>query len=250
MNQTLNGKVAIITGGAGGIGKAVSARLARAGASVVVADIMAEAAESVAAELRAAGLSAIGTGGDIGVEDDVRALVDFTIKEFGRIDIIDNNAARNDEVWSRDRTLVEMEADDWDAMFATNVRGPMLLCKHAIPHMIGQGEGGAILNTSSLASTMPQADSLTAYGSSKGALNSLTLYIAEQYGKDKIRCNAILCGVVLTDSLKRLLGDETVAYFAAQHKLGKPSVPEDIAEMVHFLVSDSTDTITGQIFRL
>ena len=249
-NANLEGKVAIVTGGAGGIGAAVSAELARCGASVVVADIVADAAEAVAINLRADGRSAIGIATDISQEDAVRALVDETIREFGRIDIIDNNAVDSDEVWSRDRTVTDMDIDVWDAVFATNVRGPMLLCKHAIPHMIEHDQGGVILNTSSGASEFGQKDSLTAYASSKGALNSLTYYVAAQYGKHRIRCNAILCGVVLTDSLRRLMGVDAVEQLARVHRLGKPSTPEDIAEIVRFLVSDASDTVTGQLFRL
>lgn len=249
-DQRLDGKVAIVTGGAGGIGAAVCAELARAGAAVVVADVVGDAAEAVAAGLRDEGLAALGLGTDVSDEGAVRALVADTVREFGRIDIVDNNAARSDEVWSRDTDVLTMDADDWDLIFAANVRGPMLLCKHAMPHMIEQGDGGVIVNTSSGAFEYGQKDALTAYAASKGALNSLTYYVAAQGGPHRIRCNAIVLGMVITDSLRRLMGDEAIARMTAMHRLGKPNTPADVAEMVHFLVSDASDTVTGQLFRL
>ena len=250
-NGSLQGRVAIVTGGAGGIGSAVCAKLAHCGAHVVVADIVGDAAETVAGALRDDGLSARGCATDVSQEESVRALVSETIREFGRIDIVDNNAVESStEVWGRDKITTDMDVQVWDAVFATNIRGPMLLCKHAIPHMIEQGEGGVILNTSSGASEVGQKDMLTAYAASKGALNSFTYYVAAQYGKYQVRCNAILLGVVLTDSLRRLMGEDAVAHLAAMSRLGKPSTPADVAEMVQFLVSDSSDTVTGQLFRL
>jgi NAD(P)-dependent dehydrogenase (short-subunit alcohol dehydrogenase family) len=248
--RDLEGKVAIVTGGAGGIGSAIARRLAQAGAVVAVVDVAEAAAAALAAELEGKGLLARSFVTDVAQEDQVTALVAGVVSAYGRLDILVNNAVNNaPQVFGCDRGLLEMSADIWDATFAVNLRGPMLLAKHAIPRMTAQGRGGAIVNMSSLASEHP-GQALTAYGASKGALNTLTAYIATQHGHQNVRCNALVCGVVVTQGLRNFFSTEQIEAMAANTVLRRASAPEDIAEMTHFLVSERSRQLTGQLIRV
>jgi NAD(P)-dependent dehydrogenase (short-subunit alcohol dehydrogenase family) len=246
----LQGKVAIITGGGGAIGSATAERLARAGAAVAIADIREKAAAKVADRLTAEGLAVRAFAVDLSSEAEIRALVDGAVQAFGRIDILHNNAVALLATFEADGMLVDLTAEVWDGAFAVNVRAPMLLAKYVIPHMLRQGDGGVIINTSSGASEAPSADSRAAYGSSKAALNTLTRYIAAQYGAQNIRCNAILPGAVLTRGMEKIFGAEQLDAMAGRTMLRRVSLPEDIAALVHFLVSDAARQITGELVRI
>ena len=199
---SLAGKVALITGGGGGIGSATALRLARAGAAIAVTDLFVEKAEMTADAIRKEGGRASAFAVDLGVVSQVQRLMEEVFVSFGRIDILHNNAVLTDPaIYQKDLKLADMSVSNWDKIFAVNVRAPMLLSKLAIPHMIAQG-GGVIINMSSGASTKGLPDMLTAYGTSKAAINTLTLYTAAQYGANKIRCNALVCDAVLTPSLQ------------------------------------------------
>ncbi|HKQ83347.1 MAG TPA: SDR family oxidoreductase [Steroidobacteraceae bacterium] len=249
-NTGLAGKVAVITGGGGGIGSATALRLARAGASVAVVDLLREAAQATVDAIRKEGGTASAFNVDLEQIGQIYKLVEDVVTTFGRIDILHNNAVLNDPViYPQDRKLADIKVEHWDKIFAVNVRAPMLLSKLAIPHMIAQG-GGVIINMSSGASTKGLPDMLTAYGSSKGALNTLTLYTAAQYGNQKIRCNALVCGAVLTPSLRKLFTKEQVEQMARASLTGRPNVAEDIAKFIHFLVSDDAEQITGQLYPI
>jgi NAD(P)-dependent dehydrogenase (short-subunit alcohol dehydrogenase family) len=247
--RNLEGRVAIITGGAGAIGRATSARLARAGAKVAVADIRGEVAAHAAEKLTAEGLTAKAFAVDLAEESQVVRLARDVATAFGRIDILHNNAAAGGGVLDADKTLLELTAETWDKAFAVNVRAPMLLAKAVVPHMLAQG-GGVIINTSTGASEMPAEDARIAYGSSKAALNTLTRYIAAQYGPKNIRCNAVLPGVVMTKGMEKLFGQAALDVMNARSMLRRGCTPDDIAAMVHFLVSDDAQQITGELFRV
>ncbi|HJT39611.1 MAG TPA: SDR family oxidoreductase [Sphingobium sp.] len=250
MSGNLAGKVAIITGGGGGIGSATAERLARAGAAVAVADLFLDAAEAAAEKLRAEGLQAKAFKTDMASEEEINALVAGTVEAFGRVDILHNNAVLNDPViYPQDTTLADMNVEHWDKIFAVNIRGPMLLSKAVIPHMIAAG-GGAIVNMSSGASTKGLPDMLTAYGASKGALNTLTLYSAVQLGKHNIRVNALVCGAILTPSLQKLFTKEQVEAMEKVNLLGRSTFATDVAALVHFLVSEDARQITGQLYPI
>ena len=149
---TLTDRVAVITGGANGIGAATCRRMAALGARVVVADLDGEGAAAVAADLSAAGADAIGVRADVTVEDEVAAMIAAAVDAWGRIDILHNNAGTTAvEIVSRDAALHEMQTDLWDLMMAVNLRGPMFGIKHALPVFLAQGRG-VIVNTSSAAS--------------------------------------------------------------------------------------------------
>ena len=173
-----------------------------------------------------------------------------TMAAFGRIDILHNNAVLNDPViYPQDTTLADMNVEHWDKIFAVNTRGPMLMSQAVIPHMIAQG-GGVIINMSSGASTKGLPDMLTAYGASKGALNTLTLYSAAQLGKHNIRVNALVCGAILTPSLQKLFTKEQVTAMEASNLLGRSTMAEDVANLVCFLASDEARQITGQLYPI
>ncbi len=247
--SSLNGKVALVTGGAGAIGTATCKRLARAGAQVAIADLRGDAAERRAATIREEGGQAAAFAVDLSSEQEIITLAYAVLARFGRIDILHNNAAAAGEVIEKDGTLLDQTAQLWDATFAVNVRAPMLLCRQVVPHMIAAG-GGVIINTSSGASELPSSDARTAYGPSKAALETLTRYIAMQYGAQGIRCNAVLPGVVMTPGMLNMFTSEQLDTMINRTMLRKFNYPEDIAAMVHFLASDDARQVTGQLIRV
>src|SRR3954452_12822491 len=198
-SERLAGRSAIVTGAAGGIGRATALCLASHGASVVVADLNADGAATTVSTIQERGGRAIAIVTDVGVESSIRSMIEQSVAEFGRLDVLHNNAAAlGADLLRRDLGVDAMDLDVWNQTMKVNLAGPMLASKYAIPHMISGG-GGSIINTSSGASLAGDTR-LTAYGVSKGGLNTLTAYIATQYGKQGIRCNAIAPGLILTEA--------------------------------------------------
>ena len=241
----LAGRVAVVTGAASGIGRATALRLAQEGAAVVVADLSGAGAAQVAKEIAAAGGRAVGHAADVADEPSVVAMIERAVVEFGGLDILHNNAAASDPaLMSRDGDVAALEVEVLDRTLAVNLRGPMLGCKHAIPRMLERGRG-AIVNTSS-ASGLVGDPVRTAYGASKAGLDSLTRYVATQYGKRGIRCNSIAPGVIATPALAANVPPEMIAIYERSHLTPRLGRPEDIAAAVAFLVSDDAAFITGQ----
>jgi NAD(P)-dependent dehydrogenase (short-subunit alcohol dehydrogenase family) len=241
----LAGKVAIVTGAASGIGRATALLMAREGASVVVADLNGAGANAVAQEIEAAGGRAVGQAADVAEEASVVAMIEAAAKHFGGLDVLHNNAAASDPaLMSRDGDVADMDIAVFDRTLAVNLRGPMLGCKHAIPRMLARG-GGAIVNTSSAAALVGDPVR-TAYGASKAGLDSLTRYVATQYGKRGIRCNSIAPGVIATPALAANVPTEMIAIYERSHLTPRLGKPEDIAAAVVFLASDDAAFITGQ----
>lgn len=240
MPPRLQDRVAIVTGGGGGIGAAVARRLVGEGARVAVADLFEESARRAAEPL---GNAAIAVQFDAADPASVGAMVERTVMHFGRLDILHNNAALTDARQGQDTTAIDIPYEIWNATMSVNVGGYLLGCKYALPHMIGGG-GGAIVNTAS-GSGIAGDLARIAYGSSKAAIIALTKYVATQHGRQNIRCNAIAPGVVLTEALAKTAPGlkEIIARHVLTPRFG---TPEDIAALVAFLVSDEAGYITGE----
>lgn len=237
----MDAKVAVITGGAGGIGFATAQLMAARGAHVVLADIAVERAKELAAELP----DAIGVLLDLGNEASIEAMIEQTLAHFGRLDVLHNNAALlGPEIAQSDADIETMNTDLWDRTYRVNVRGTMIACRAALPHL--KASRGCIVNTVSnlaLQGHLIQA----AYASSKAAIIQMTRSIAASHGIHGVRCNAVAPGMTMTPALReafpaalrKAVADETL-----RDQLGDP---EDIAEAVAFLASDAARNITGQV---
>ena len=242
--------VAIVTGatwvdpGGLNIGGAIATELVRRGLRVVVADVDAVGAraleERINTEAGETVVRAVET--DIRSEEQVQRLVAETVGTFGRLDAVANNAGIFP---GGDGPVGELAIDVWDDVMAVNVRGAMLLTKHALPHLLVAG--GAIVNTSSTHSFAGDLR-LTGYGAAKSALNALTMYTATQYARSGVRCNAVCPGSTMSPPAQRL--PEPVRAVYERHTLN-PSLaaPADIANVVAFLLSDEARSVNGMIIR-
>jgi NAD(P)-dependent dehydrogenase (short-subunit alcohol dehydrogenase family) len=201
--------------------------------------------------IESAGGTGLAVPTDIGEPDQILAMIERTVERFGTIDILHNNAAdTSSQGVGRDKDLLTITSDLWDRTLAVNLRGPMLVCRAAIPVM-RRGGGGSIINTTSV-SGMTGDLIYTAYGVSKAGLIVLTKYIATQYGKDGIRCNAISPGIIITsDSPDRATRDaDNLAKYTANVLVSDLGVPDDIAGVVAFLASPDARFITGENIRV
>ncbi len=240
----LKGKVAFITGAAGGIGRAICARYIEEGASVAAVDILADGVqESLAAA--AAGERGLALACDITDADSVRAAVAKTVARFGRLNVLCNLAGGSS---AADARVTDAPDEEFWRVIKLDLYGTFLCCKHAIPEMIKAG-GGSVINTSSMVALMalPGRDCYTA---AKGGVASLTRSMAAEYAADKVRVNAIAPGLVLTPRIARLLNDRPeLRGLADTHLLG-PCQPLDIAEMAVYLGSDEARVTTGQVLSV
>lgn len=237
----MDGRVVIITGGAGGIGSATARLLSARGAKLVIADIFDDGATVLAATLS----DAIAVKLDLADEASIKAMIATTVEHFGHLDVLHNNAALLDPALApRDGDIETMETEIWDRTFAVNLRGTMIACREALPHL--RATRGCIVNTVSnlaLQGHMIQA----AYSASKAGLIQMTRSIAASHGRHGVRCNAVAPGMTMTPALmaafppplRQVVEDETL-----RDQLGEP---EDIAEAVAFLASPAARNITGQV---
>ena len=237
------GKVAVITGGASGIGLATARLLANEGASVMIGDINAEGAERAAAGIVAGGAQASSCWVDVQESAAVLQLVERACERFGGVDILHNNAAALQLV-TVDFDVVSIAVETWDQTLAVNLKGVMLGCKHAVPVMRRRG-GGVIINT---ASTAGLAGNLAAhaYGTSKSAVMALTRHIATAYGREGIRCNAVAPGFVDTAGARGATPARNREIIRRNTPWPRLGTADDIARAVAFLASDDAEYINGQ----
>ncbi|WP_010283664.1 SDR family NAD(P)-dependent oxidoreductase [Bacillus timonensis] len=239
-------KVALVTGGASGIGLSSALLLAKEGAKVVIADFNVDGAKAAAQDIKSRGGEAVGIFLDAGDENSIKEAIKFTVKQFGTINVLYNNVGSTN--LKKDLDVVNMDLDEWDRLMNLNLKSVLLGTRFAIPHMIKAG-GGSIINTASMAGFF--SDSIrSAYGASKAGVVILTKYIATQYGKNKIRCNAVAPGLILTPAAKNNMTPEVLDIFAKFNALPYHGEPEDIGNTVVFLASDESKFITGQTIQV
>jgi len=238
----LEGKVAIVTGGARGIGLAIATLLADRGASVVVSDLNREMAEQEAQKLVSNGRQAIAVVANVASAEDVKGLVATTLSHWGRIDILVNNAGI-----TRDGLLMRMKEDDWDAVISVNLKGVFHCIKAVIPSMAKQ-RSGKIVSISSIAGVAGNAGQAN-YSASKAAVIGLTKTVAREYASRGITANAVAPGFIDTAMTAPLSSGvrEALLKEIPQSRLG---TPEDIAYAVAFLASDQANYITGQVLHV
>jgi dehydrogenase/reductase SDR family member 4 len=239
----LDHKVAIITGASKGIGKAIARALGQQGAKIIIASRKQEAVDETAKEFLAEGIDAIGIAAHMGDMLQIKNLVEQTVKHFGGIDIIVNNAATNPSFGP----IAETGNTVFDKIMEVNVKGPLELCKLVYPIMKQRG-GGSIINISSIEGITPGAG-LGLYSVSKAALIALTKVLAKEWGTGKIRANVICPGLVRTKFSEALTANEKILQqVLAKQALPQLAEPEDIAGLALFLASDAASFCTGAVY--
>ena len=241
MPGLVQGKIALVTGGGSGIGRATALKLAKEGAKVMIADYMPEGGERTVRMIEEAGGEAGFVAADVSVTKQVEAMVAKTVKTYGRIDCAFNNAG----IEGRMANTVECTEETWDRTIAINLKGVWLCMKYEIPQMLKQG-GGTIVNTASIAGLVG-FEGLSAYNASKGGVVQLTRTAALEFATKNIRVNCVCPGVIRTPMVERLLDNRsfTEDQLNAGEPVGRMGKPEEIAEGVLWLLSDASSFVTG-----
>jgi 2-dehydro-3-deoxy-L-rhamnonate dehydrogenase (NAD+) len=234
----LSDRVAVVTGGASGIGYAISDRLSRAGARVVIADREEENAVAAAEHL---GGEAVAIRTDVTSLEDINAMVERTLKDFGRLDVLVNNAGIN----GRNAPLWEVTDEEWEVLMAINLTSVFRCCRAAVPHMRERGSG-SIINMASIGGKEGNANA-GPYGASKAAVICLTKSLAKEVIHDGVRVNAIAPALIETPILKQV-PPEDVARLTDKIPMGRMGRPEEVAAVVHFLASDDASFVTAQCY--
>jgi 3-oxoacyl-[acyl-carrier protein] reductase len=238
----LDGKVALITGGAQGIGRTISEELAAQGAHVILADINLEGAEKTAAEMKEGGRKASAVRIDVSSPEDVKIVFDSIIKEYKPVDIVINNAGI-----TRDGLLIRMKEADWDLVMNINLKGSFLCSQQAAKQMMKQ-KSGAIVNIASIVGLMGNFGQAN-YSASKAGLIGFTKTLAREVAPRGIRANAVAPGFIDTE-MTRVLEESVRAKLIEQIPLARLGQPEDVARCVSFLVSEKASYITGQVISV
>jgi NAD(P)-dependent dehydrogenase (short-subunit alcohol dehydrogenase family) len=242
-NLDASGKVVIVTGGSKGLGRAMALGFAEAGADVVVASRKLAPCEAVADEVRRMGRRALAVSCHVGDWDQCAALIDASVAEFGRIDVLVNNAG----IAPVPPSLIDVTADLFDKTIAVNLKGPLRLTALAAEHM---RHGGSIINISSKAALYPTTFTVV-YAAAKAGLNTLTKAAARELGPRGVRVNAIVCGAFHTDSLHASIPTEELQAQMASHvSLGRIASADEIVGTALYLASDASSYLTGELIVL
>jgi len=238
----LDGKVAVITGAGGGMGREAALLFCDEGAQVCVADVDGDAAEKTASDAR----DAFAVQVDVADADSVRAMYDETAERYGGVDILYNNAGISPP---DDASILETEPDAWQRVQDVNTKGVYLCCKYGIPHLLKRG-GGSVINVASFVALVGAATSQISYTASKGAVLSLSRELAVQFARRGIRVNALCPGPVETPLLLRIFGDDPAAYERRRIHLpmGRLAKPREIVNAALFLASDESSYVNGATF--
>jgi 3-oxoacyl-[acyl-carrier protein] reductase len=240
--MSLNGKIALVTGAAQGIGRDIALGLAADGADVAICDVNLEAAQKTAADIEAKGRKSLAVKANVAASTDVTAMIDQVVEKFGRIDILVNNAGI-----TRDGLILRMKDEDWDLVLSINLKGAFLCTKAALKHMTKQ-RAGTIINIASIVGAMGNAGQAN-YVASKAGLIGLTKTIAREYANRNVTANAVAPGFIDT-AMTQALTDQVRADLAKQIPLGRLGSSEDVANAVRFLASTSAAYITGQVVHV
>ncbi|HEX6706461.1 MAG TPA: SDR family oxidoreductase [Albitalea sp.] len=242
MNPRFDGKVVLVTGAAGGIGSAASLAFAAAGASIVLSDLDTQGGERLAAQIDAAGGRAAFVRADVSRGAEVQALVAACVSHFGRLDVAFNNAG----IELENRATADCEEDTFDRVVGVNLKGVWLCLKHEIAQMVQQGDGGAIVNTASVAGLIG-APFMPAYCASKHGVVGLTKAAAAEYGRHRIRVNAVCPGVINTPMMERAFAADPrrKPRMERLHLLKRVGEPDEVAQAVLWLASDAASFVTG-----
>ena len=236
----LDDKVAVITGGDSGIGRAVALAYAREGADVVISYLSEDSdAQETVRLVESAGRKALAIPGDIGEEQHCLDILDRTLQEFGRLDILVNNAAYQ----TTHDDIQDLPSEEWDRAFKTNIYATFYLSRAALRHLPA---GGTIINTTSIQSTNPSTE-LIHYASTKAAINNFTRALSEIGLKQSVRVNAVAPGPVWTPLIPATMDAQKAQHFAENSQMGRPAQPAELAPLYVFLASDDASYISGQI---
>ncbi len=240
--KILQDKVALVTGGARGIGRAICQELADAGASIAVADIMRESAEQTAKEFRENGVAARAYAANVAIMSEADEMIKAVLQDFGRIDILVNNAGI-----TRDNLIMRMKEDEWDSVIAVNLKGTFNCLKAATRPMM-KARQGRIVNIASIVGVMGNPGQAN-YSASKAGVIGLTKSAAKELASRQINVNAVAPGYIQTEMTDKL-SEEARQAFLAHIPLGRPGQAEDVARVVRFLAGPESDYITGQTINI
>jgi NAD(P)-dependent dehydrogenase (short-subunit alcohol dehydrogenase family) len=242
VSERLAGKVCVITGAGGGMGREAALLFSAEGASVCVADVDAEAAAQTARDAR----DAFAVQVDVADEASVRSMYERTVERYGGIDVLYNNAGISP---ADDASILETDLEAWERVQAVNTRGVYLCCKHGIPALLERG-GGSVVNVASFVALVGAATSQISYTASKGAVLSLSRELAVQFARQGVRVNALCPGPVETPLLLRIFGDDPAAFERRRVHLpmGRLAKPREIVNAALFLASNESSYVNGATF--